>query len=236
VSPPGGSPDREGERLSSPRPEGILVRERSPVGGWPIAAAIAVIGLLLYGVRHAILPFVFAAAIGFVTDPLIEAARRRTGWRRGIVAALAYVVLLAVFALVAYTIGSNAVRELTQLVERAPSIARNIIGYIVGDRGIVLFGTAYDTDTVMRELAAAVKGLIGTGLAAQVGLSLIGFAAGLAMTLVLTPFFMISGPRLAAGTIWLIPPERRRSVMVLLPRIVPVLQRYLVVREERLTD
>ena len=51
---------------------------------------------------------------------------------------------------------------------------------------------------------------------------------GLALTLVLTPYFMISGPRLAAGAIWLIPPERRHSVVELLPKIVPMLRRYLV--------
>jgi predicted PurR-regulated permease PerM len=39
---------------------------------------------------------------------------------------------------------------------------------------------------------------------------------------------MISGPRLSAGAIWLIPPERRRSVTDLLPKIVPALRRYLL--------
>jgi predicted PurR-regulated permease PerM len=44
---------------------------RSPVGGWPIAATLAVVAIILYAVRYALLPFVFAAAIGFVADPLI---------------------------------------------------------------------------------------------------------------------------------------------------------------------
>src|SRR5438270_4098580 len=39
---------------------------------------------------------------------------------------------------------------------------------------------------------------------------------------------MISGPRLAAGALWLIPPERRPLVMALLPKLVPVLRRYLL--------
>jgi predicted PurR-regulated permease PerM len=45
---------------------------------------------------------------------------------------------------------------------------------------------------------------------------------------VLMPYFMISGPRLASGTIWLLPPERRNSVEILLPKLVPALRRYLV--------
>jgi len=51
---------------------------------------------------------------------------------------------------------------------------------------------------------------------------------GTFLTLVLMPYFMISAPRLAAGTIWLLPPERREPVEDLLPRIVPVLRRYLI--------
>ena len=52
---------------------------RSRVGGWPIVAALAIVTIILYAVRYALLPFVFAAAIGFVTDPLIVAAQRRSG-------------------------------------------------------------------------------------------------------------------------------------------------------------
>jgi predicted PurR-regulated permease PerM len=70
----------------------------------------------------------------------------------------------------------------------------------------------------------------------MIGLSTVGHAAGLAvsvifgtfLTLVLMPYFMISAPRLTAGSIWLLPPERRRSVEDLLPKIVPVLRRYLI--------
>jgi predicted PurR-regulated permease PerM len=46
----------------------------------PIVAALAVVAIILYEVRYALLPFVFAAAIGFVADPLIVTLQRR---RRG---------------------------------------------------------------------------------------------------------------------------------------------------------
>jgi predicted PurR-regulated permease PerM len=66
------------------------------------------------------------------------------------------------------------------------------------------------------------------GVLASVGSFAVSALFGLVLTLVLTPYFMISGPRLAAGSIWLIPPERRQSVLVLLPKIVPALRRYLI--------
>src|SRR5205085_392513 len=70
--------------------------------------------------------------------------------------------------------------------------------------------------------------LIAAGTLMQIGQLGIGALFGLFLTLVLTPYFMISGPRLAAGAIWLIPPERRKSVTDLLPKIIPALRRYLL--------
>ena len=52
--------------------------------------------------------------------------------------------------------------------------------------------------------------------------------SNIVLLLVLILYIMVSGPTLAAGAIWLIPPERRRAVERLLPRIIPVLRRYLV--------
>jgi hypothetical protein len=47
-----------------------------------------VVAILLYTVRYALLPFVFAAAIGFVTDPVVRAAQRRLGGPRWVSATL----------------------------------------------------------------------------------------------------------------------------------------------------
>lgn len=55
-----------------------------------------------------------------------------------------------------------------------------------------------------------------------------GALAGLILTLVLIPYFLISGRRIAQGAIWLVPPERRHSIEVMLPILVPVLRRYVV--------
>ncbi len=156
-----------------PPPKAAPLPARSRVGGWPIAAALTVVAIILYAVRYALLPFVFAAAIGFVADPLIVTLQRRSGAPRWVVATLAYVALLALLGALGYAIGVNALRDLLQLVNQAPRLIRTL-------------------------------------------------------TLVLAPYFMISGPRLAAGAIWLIPPERRHSVLELLPKIIPMLRRYLV--------
>jgi predicted PurR-regulated permease PerM len=211
-----------------PPPKAAPIPARSRVGGWPIAAALAVVALILYAVRYALLPFVFAAAIGFVTDPLIVRMQRRSGAPRWVVAALAYLALLAALGVLGYAIGVNAVRDLLQLVSQAPRLVRNFVDQAVGPAGIELFGATYTADDIISALGAVLREFMALAIMAQIGGLTIGTLFGLALTLVLAPYFMISGPRLAAGAIWLIPPERRHSVLELLPKIVPMLRRYLV--------
>jgi predicted PurR-regulated permease PerM len=201
---------------------------RSRVGGWPIVAALAVVATILYAVGYALLPFVFAAAIGFVTDPLIVTAQRRSGAPRWVVATFAYIVLLLLVGLFGYVIGINAARDLLQLADQAPTIARNLIEQAAGQNGLVLFGTTYTADDIISAIGAGFRELMTTGIVAKAGGLTIGALFALALTFVLAPYFMISGPRLVAGAIWLIPPERRHSVVELLPKIVPMLRRYLI--------
>jgi predicted PurR-regulated permease PerM len=248
---PGGSPGKAEPTQSSAKPppdspDAIRVRRRaggdratepgtvrSRVGGWPIAAALAVIALILYLIRYALLPFVFAIAIAFVTDPLIRGGQHRLRLPRWVVGALIYAVLILLFAATLYAIGANAVHDFVQMAERGPATLRKFIEDVLGPNGIALFGKIYRVDDVMQALSAAAEKLVAAGAIVKLGSFGVGALFGLFLTLVLTPYFMISGPRLAAGAIaagaiWLIPPERRKSVTDLLPKIVPALRRYLL--------
>jgi predicted PurR-regulated permease PerM len=206
----------------------MLGQKRSRVGGWPIAAALAVLAVVLYAVRYALLPFVFAVAIAFVTDPLIRNAQTRLGTVRWPIAALLYIVIVLLLFTAGYLVVSTAADDVARIVADAPETIRKLITQAFGPAGVSLFGQRYTPNQLADGLFQAVQKLVGVDVAAHLagfGLSAI-FAVFL--TLVLTPYFMISGPGLAAGAIWLIPPERRQSVQVLLPRIVPVLRRYLI--------
>ena len=142
--------------------------------------------------------------------------------------ALVYVVLVLLFAATLYAIGANAAHDLTQMAERGPATLHNFVEDIVGPNGIALFGNTYRADDVMQALSATAEKLIAAGAIVQLGSLGVGALFGLFLTLVLIPYFMISGPRLAAAAIWLIPPERRNSVTDLLPKIIPALRRYLL--------
>jgi len=141
---------------------------------------------------------------------------------------LVYVVLVLLLAATLYAIGANAAHDLTQIAERGPATLHKFIEDIVGPNGIAWFDKTYRADDVMQALSGAAEKLLAASALVQIGRLGISALFGLFLTLVLTPYFMISGPRLAAGAIWLIPPERRESVTDLLPKIVPALRRYLL--------
>ncbi|MGH7059356.1 MAG: AI-2E family transporter [Stellaceae bacterium] len=193
-----------------------------------MAAVLAALAVLLYAIRYALLPFVFAVAIGFVTDPLIKALQQRLGGPRWPVALLTYIVLLAISAGAGYWIGRTAIADLLQFAAHAPEILRRFLDQAVGPNGIVLFGRTYRPDQIIGALGDTLRGTLGgSALTDLVGIA-VSFVFGAFLLLVLTPYFMVSGPRLAAGAIWLLPPERRHSVEVLLPTLVPALRRYLI--------
>lgn len=203
-------------------------RHRSFVGGWAIAAVLAVIAVLLYQIRIALVPFVFAVAVAFVSDPLIRGLQQRFGTPRWPIATILYILILVVLGGVGYWVGNIVVPDLIQLVARAPEILRHFLDQLIGSEGITLFGETYTSDKIVQALGGAMAGLIGITAAERVAGLTVSLIVGTFLTLVLMPYFMISAPRLSAGAIWLLPPERRRSVEELLPKIVPVLRRYLI--------
>jgi predicted PurR-regulated permease PerM len=208
--------------------QGGSERSRSYVGGWAIAAVLAVIAVLLYEIRIALLPFVFAVAVAFVTDPLIKLIQRRLGSPRWPVATVFFLLILAALGGAGYWIGATVVNDLMRVVAQAPEILGHFLSEIIGSKGMTLFGETYTPEEAVQASGAAIKGVIGfaalKGVAGIAGSLLFGTV----LTLVLMPYFMISAPRLTAGAIWLLPPERRRSVEDLLPKIIPLLRRYLI--------
>lgn len=202
--------------------------QRRRVGGWPIAATLAVLAIVLYAVRYALLPFVFAVAVAFVADPLIARVQRRLGLPRWPVAAALYAAFLAVLVLAAYPIAVATMLDAGRVVAEAPDLLRHLAAQAFGAQGVTIFGRRYPPDQLVHGLLAGVSKLVGGDFAAAIAGAGLSAVLAVFLTLVLMPYFLISGPRLARGVIWLIPPERRHSVLVVLPRILPALRRYLI--------
>jgi predicted PurR-regulated permease PerM len=187
---------------------------------------LAVIAIGVYVIRYALLPFVFAIAIAFVVEPLVLRVQRWTGLRRWVAAALLASGIVLILVGAGYWIGTAAVGDLSQFAKTAPQTLSRFVADFVG-RQITLFGHSYTPKQLVQQFGALIGAALGGSSAITLAGRGIGAVLGSVLTVVLIPYMMISGPRLSAGAIWLIPPERRRTVELLLPKIIPALRRYL---------
>ncbi|HEX3881075.1 MAG TPA: AI-2E family transporter [Stellaceae bacterium] len=201
---------------------------RAPVGGWAIAATLAVAAVMLYTIRYALLPFVFAIAIAFVVDPVVDWVERHGHIRRWMAATCVFVLVAGALAAILYWLAVELVSDATVLMRQGNQTATALLTRLFGPDGVTFFGTTYSPHEILASAGRAAEGLLGARAVVDVaGVGLIA-CFGMFLLLVLVLYFLISGPRLADGAIWLIPPERRQAVEQLLPRIVPALRRYLV--------
>lgn len=203
-----------------------MTERRSFVGGWPIAIVGLVLLLLAYTLRYTLVPFVFATMIGFVLDPVLHWSTRHLHGRRWPMAVLLSMLIILFAGFGVYWVGSTAFHDLSQMFAKLPEMIRAGVRSVVGPHGVTLFGTHYTPQAMSAMIITGGTNLIS---AAQVALAVkigIGTLAGFVLTLVLVPYFLVSGRRLAKGALWLIPPERRTSVEDMLPELLPMLRRY----------
>ncbi len=218
---------RHTERPAEPARDADAVGVARVAGvGVDVAVLIAIIGLLAYVVRWALLPFVFSAAVAFVIDPLIRAAQQRTGLSRGFVGAIVCGVAFLALGTAAYWGSRLVVPAIGAAIADAPATIERAATTLIGPNGARIFGRTYTpaeiAATVSDGIADAVrsKGMLSIGALGMTGIF------GIVLTLVLVPYFVISGPRLVSGTLWLVPPRTRRQVAATLDRVAPLLRRY----------
>jgi predicted PurR-regulated permease PerM len=203
--------------------------KRHRIPGWPMAAAAAILFAFLYYVRAVLLPFVVAAALGFILSPGIDRLHARVrAVPRWVVALAVYVALLAVFGGLGYWAVPVVAGDVADLTSHAPDLIDRIIHGALPGGQLTFLGETYQVDTLTQGALGALRGFLtgGAGLALASG----GIAAvfGLFLTLVLLAYFLVSGRRLARGILWLVPPEYRDEVRRLGVTLAPILRRYFI--------
>ena len=222
-----GSPDAEAGQVRPGRDQaGSPPIRRSWPRNWALTGVVAVIVLVVFLLHTALLPFVIAAGVSFVLDPLIRRAQPYLGNHRWIPATILYVILLIAGAAVAWWVGRTVADDFTMLSRDGPRMIHDLVKQLVGPDGASIFGKKYTADSLVQQLETAAGNVVGPQLALTGTMFGVGSILGLFLTLVLTTYFMISGPGVVDGIIWLIPPERRDSGKRTLAAVVPALRRY----------
>ncbi|MGH7034050.1 MAG: AI-2E family transporter [Stellaceae bacterium] len=203
--------------------------KRHRIPGWPMAAAAAILFGFLYYVRVVLLPFVVAAALGFILSPGIDRLQARLRpVPRWVVALAVYVALLAVFGGLGYWALPVVAGDVADLTSHAPDLIDRVIDGALPGGQLTFLGETYQVDTLTQGALGALRNFLtgGAGLALASG----GIAAvfGLFLTLVLLAYFLVSGRGLARGILWLVPPEYRDEVRRLGVTLAPILRRYFI--------
>ena len=201
---------------------------RSWPRNWALTGVVAVMVLVVFLLHTELLPFVIAGGVSFVLDPLIRRAQPYFGNHRWIPATILYLILLVVGVAFVWWVGRTVAEDFSSLSQNGPRMIHDLVAQLVGPDGTSIFGKKYTADSMVQQLETAAGNVVSPQLALTGTMFGIGSILGLFLILVLTPYFLISGPTLVDGMIWLIPPERRESGKRTLAAVVPALRRYFV--------
>lgn len=202
---------------------------RSTSSGWGVAVAIAVALALAYMLRYVLLPFVAAGALAYVARPLITLLRQRAGMPRPAAAMVAFLLLMAILAGLAYGAESILAPQLGDMLNNSQRMVEGLLDHIFQQfnlRNTVLFGQRLDARDAAGKFVDVIKQAAGANLLVAIGGG-IGALMGAVMTLVLFAFIVFTGPQLAAGSLWLVPPHLRSRARLLALEIDPMIGSYL---------
>jgi predicted PurR-regulated permease PerM len=201
---------------------------RGPVNKWALAVALAVAFAFLYVVRIAVLPFLIAAAIAYIAEPGVRALQRRWHVSRAMAAFIVFLGVMAVLAaLGAWTLMALE-GELVDALSHVPQLLQKFLTELFGAHEFDLLGHHYVASQLAQQMADTLFG--GVREPQQwVEAAVAGFAlvTAIILVIVLIYYFLADGPGLAAGALWLVPPEYREEVAEVAAKIDPMLRRYI---------
>jgi predicted PurR-regulated permease PerM len=187
------------------------------------------IALVLYEIQWILPPFVLAGVIAYVSTPAIERLTARSGLPRSLIA----LAVFAVFLMLASTIGYFGippfVRAMTHVFNDFESIIRAFAQRMIGDGKISLLGQPMNAEQLAQAAGNGLRDWFSqTRVVAGLSGAIFGTMLGVILTLVLLCYFLLSGPSIARGLLWLVPPQQRPLIVHIWSFVDPLLKRYFV--------
>ena len=195
---------------------------------WRIAVTLMVVVVALHVLSWVLLPFVLGAVVAFLCEPVLDVLTRRLGAPRWVAGAGLWLVLFAVGAGIFAAAVLSLAREAARLAQHGPNLVRDLLVQALGPDGLQVFGVQLTPDRIAQELEAHVGAGLKVGSVVKTGIHLMAGAAGVVMFAAVSFFMILSGPTVARGVLWLIPPAQRPGVRRLLPRMLSVVRRFYV--------
>jgi predicted PurR-regulated permease PerM len=198
----------------------------SPNATLILAAAVLV---FLYLVRDILLPFVLAGIVAYVCTPLIDQFALRLRIPRWVPALAVLFVLMTLASLVGLVGVPAMAHEAVRVVGDLQGSIEGFVAALMGPRTVHLMGAAINAQSLAVYTVNAVHAWISTDTRI-IDLTAWGIAAifGLILAWVLLAYFLIDGPRVAKGLLWLVPPPQRPFMLRAWTELNPLLRRYFI--------
>ncbi len=140
-----------------------------------------------------------------------------------------FVLCLTALAGLGWWIEAIVVPDAVELTQSFPEMLRRVFVGAAGSDRVRLFGRDISADAVLAEVGAAAREAAG-GEAGVSAAMLAGLGGVLMFVLTISTFcyFLVSGPAIARGVLWLFPPWLRTPVARVAATMKPFLLRYIV--------
>lgn len=195
------------------------------VSKWVVIAALVV---LLWLARGVLPPFIMAAILAYVLNPLVDEIHEQTGVPRRPIAFGVFLVVLIGFGALLWLAGARLNAELRALEREGPSIVESVAQRLTGGTNIDLLGATISPLDLGRRIEVTLRDALGTPGQAIQAISL-GF--GLLLNLILVflslAYMLIDGQVFFRYVLRYVPTEHRARVGRLSTEIHRVLGRYL---------
>lgn len=191
---------------------------------------ISAAALAMYELQWVLLPFVLSGVASYICIPVIGYLTAKTRLPRLVVAICAFLVVLGIGIVIGLIGVPPLLREMKNFTADFRLMIDNFARSVAGKGTVNLFGQQMDAQQLGNQITGAVRDWLSN---ARVITAILGSALmttfGLFLTLTLLFFFMVSGPAIVRGLLWLIPPGQRSLIEDhILSNLDPVLRRYFI--------
>jgi predicted PurR-regulated permease PerM len=217
---------------AAPKPVKPVLSDHEHVGRISTQTTIFVliaVALILYEIQWVLPPFVLAGLLAYVSTPAIEWSTKRSGLPRPLVALVFFAVFLLIAAAIGYLGVPPLVREMTRLFGDFESIIRAFAQRMIGDGKISLLGQPMNAGELAQAAGNGLRNWFSqTRVVAGLSGAAFGMMLGAVLTSVLLCYFLLNGPSIARGLLWLVPPQQRPLIAHIWSFADPLLKRYFI--------
>ena len=189
---------------------------------------IAAIAISLYLIKPILLPFVVAGIVAYVCTPLLDWVAARTGLPRALFAVVLFLLFIGIGCLIGAVAGKYLIAETATTLHDLQGTLEQLLQRANGGEPIQFLGLSIGPEMVHIMFDRARDWFADPGhVALLAGYSLVA-VIGIFLTAVLLIWFLITGPSVARGVFWLVPPRRRELVARIWVRLDPILKHYFI--------